>query len=200
MLVLKVTNPCLQPHGPGQGTGPHGSSAEQVQLVQETQQHMAVETWSAWDDVEEEVSQPAQGMTAPTTGLASTFRLGYANTYDPAADPWHEEGQLGTDELQHNPMAPYLPPPHRPHHQPVLQPGMLQPPTMDPWQSSRQTNGRTITRLGYNRRQLLPHRCPQTSWRTSSNSTKAKLKNRSLDSIQHVKLTSRKGRTPLRES
>ena len=124
-------------------------------------------TWSAWDEeydnpIEPQpqaLSQPPP-LQPPTVPSSSTFRLGYANSYDPATDPWHEEGQLGSDEIPHNPMAPYLANnnnfdlrPQRlpqnlqtqtpqPHHQGLaqhhIQQGPLQPPTMDSWHNLAQ--------------------------------------------------------------
>ena len=146
----------------------HGSYQENVynmatphqppqQPVLPHQQHMAAYMpWSAWD--EEYDAPPQQQLPptsqTPTTPTHSTIRLGYANQYDPSTDPWHEEGQLGDDEVQHNPMAPYLAPHQRlhapprppdgdqmPQDHPTQQqqqqsgPGDLQPPTMDPWHS-----------------------------------------------------------------
>ena len=112
------------------------------------QQHTAAYMpWSAWDEEFDTraQSQPLPTLQMPAMPSQSTFRLGYANQYDPNTDPWHEEGQLGEDERQHDPMAPYTPSYQRPHaaarptdrpsHQQPPRPGDQQPPTMDPWHS-----------------------------------------------------------------
>ena len=146
---LPLQDPGLQHQGPHQGQlsgGPDGTFT----------------TWSAWDEeYDNPPDQQPQAFSQPpplrpsTMPSSSTFRLGYANSYDPDTDPWHEEGQLDSDELHHGPMTPYLannnnfdPRPPRPtqspqiqgpqlqHQYPAqhhLQQGPPQPPTADTW-------------------------------------------------------------------
>ena len=115
--------------------------------------------WSAWDDVDEGDAPltPQQGMATdgmrgaggsssgmpyasqPIMPSPSTTRLGFATTYDPASDPWHDDGNLDPNELRDNTLA-HMNVQHSGHSQPwqQLQQSVRLPGQQQPQQAGQQ--------------------------------------------------------------
>ena len=133
---------CLQVHDQGLPAQPADQNAQSnlgsMDAYNNPQHRSGYDEWSAWDDVDDAPVYPIPDlpsiphrMTGPSTSSSAT-RIGYATTYDPESDPWHEEGhlddaELGPRESKQESLRRQLHQAHLP--QPAQQPPVRQPPT-----------------------------------------------------------------------